>query len=220
MAQPALLTTRRAKLRAERRGAEGTEGVLVPVGSPSRSRAQPPSCTAPGEGKKGAEILQELLAMAQPYLDLAEGESPALGGPMPGVPINRAVRGTPPPPAGPSSAQEPPSWAPKSCPGSSAAGPGPSPHSTPVCSGSPGARVPGGLGKGLEGHLRESPGWGRSPGPQPQPSPAHGRPQRCKGVPRVAQGQCKVRAPVPTPACSDGLSPHGLEHEQCLRGGS
>lgn len=42
MAQPALLTTRRAKLRAERRGAEGTEGVLVPVGSiPAPPRSSP-----------------------------------------------------------------------------------------------------------------------------------------------------------------------------------
>ena len=41
--------------------------------------------------------------MAQPHLDLAKGESSALGGLMSGVPINRALRGTPPPPAGPSS---------------------------------------------------------------------------------------------------------------------
>lgn len=111
MAQPALLTTRRAKLRAERRGAEGTEGVLVPVGSPSRSRAQPPSCTAPGEGKKGAEILQELLAMAQPYLDLAKGTHRPLGGRCQVSPSTGLSGGPLLHLPGPAAAQEPTSWA-------------------------------------------------------------------------------------------------------------
>ncbi|XP_029059338.1 collagen alpha-1(I) chain-like [Monodon monoceros] len=48
MAQPALLTTRRAKLRAERRGAEGTEGVLVPLGQ-AQAPTQPQFAQGPLE---------------------------------------------------------------------------------------------------------------------------------------------------------------------------
>ena len=57
MAQPALLTTRGAKLRAERRGPESTEGVLVPVGCPLLFPSPAPILHSPkGREERGRSL--------------------------------------------------------------------------------------------------------------------------------------------------------------------
>lgn len=94
-------------------------------------------------------------------------------------PINSTLRGLPPPTVGPSSCPGTASWALKSCPGSSGAGPGPSPHPTTLCSGS---RQP---------DFWED--WGRAP--KPQPSPACRSPQRCKEAPRTEPPRCTLCLP-------------------------
>lgn len=94
-------------------------------------------------------------------------------------PINSTLRRLPPPTVGPSSCPGTASWALKSCPGSSGAGPGPSPHPTTLCSGS---RQP---------DFWED--WGRAP--KPQPSPACRSPQRCKEAPRTELPRCTLCLP-------------------------